>query len=160
MVSARPIAGQPIETVWGGEVHDAAVARIGVQFGGGATVGVSSTLNLSLVAGHAGMVDSANKWILIPFAGLWRIQAIVAASGGGATGSGLYRVNVSVDGVAQTEVAWPSFGGILSRTVIEIVRTLAAGAKVSFASSTLQGGGTPAYSVDSGVVLLEAQSLV
>jgi len=91
MPSARPLPGEPIASVWGGEVHDVAVKARYVVAINTVAVGVSvDTAINSVIEGDASMV--AGGKIVFPVAGLYDI--IMRANITGAAGQAC-RININ-----------------------------------------------------------------
>jgi hypothetical protein len=79
-IPTRPVAGAPIVSAWGGDVHDRIYTPAGVIVSGPASIGVTAqiTVQLATVAyGNAAFLDAANNRLVVP-AGLSGLYAILA----------------------------------------------------------------------------------
>lgn len=79
VAAAKPTPGGPVESTWGGQVHDAAVLVRGVTVVGDTSSEAGVLPNTkcaltSVIEGDATMLDNANDQIIIPFDGLWHIS--------------------------------------------------------------------------------------
>jgi len=155
---ARPVAGAPIESVWGDAAHDVAVQKVGCVAFGGATVAPGGLLNLSAAGGRLSMVDAASRWIVIPVAGLWTVRAVIFGTGTAA--GGLYQVGLNVDSAGYSGCSWPCAGAAQARGTLDITRMFVAGAKVQFLAGAQVGSGASAYAIDQATVTLESLELV
>jgi hypothetical protein len=72
-VPARPVAGAPVESVWGDAVHDAGVAVIGLEATTNSVSGTAGTLTPSLVRGRGSMIVGTD--IIVPVDGLYEVFA-------------------------------------------------------------------------------------
>jgi hypothetical protein len=151
---ARPVAGAVIASAWGDAVHDAVVNKIGCVVFGGTAVGAGAYLNLAYAWGSAYMVDAPNKRILIPSAGIWRVDFTVI--GTGTNSGGLYRAGLYVNGAQYSGCAWPSQGAVAARGSMSMTRPFAASDSLTFLSDAQSGTGASSYVIDIGSVTLEA----
>lgn len=89
-VPPKPATGQPIASVWGGDVHERTYSPDGCFAAGAIITGVTAEVKLpldSVVLGASQYLDAANNQLIVP-----------------ASGSGLYLVAVSV--LFQNSATW------------------------------------------------------
>ena len=76
--ATKPVAGQPIESAWGGQVHDAAVKVRGCAVTGAASSTAAAKLPLDTVLlGDAAMADLAADELVAPQDGIYEIVATI-----------------------------------------------------------------------------------
>jgi len=146
MVAAKPTPGTPIESTWGGEVHDAAVAVRGVVCSGPAQAAAQMKQD-TIIEGDASMVDLAADYFIAPQDGVYELSTSILATG--YTG-GAYRASIQ-SGTTSSQstisgTSWVGGGGNGTRGFASAKTYLPAGGamRVLLESGT-SGSGTPSY---------------
>lgn len=117
--ATRPAAGAPIESAWGGQAHDAAVAILGVVCSAAAyTSGTGGPADLNaVVEGKASMADLAGNQVIVPQAGVYEVWAVLSASGIAVGGTYRFDLQVGVAAANYQNVAGGSFPGTAGNVV-------------------------------------------
>lgn len=159
VATPRPEPGGPIESLWGGQVHDVAVLARGVIASGAPQASKGGTIPLdTIIAGAADMVDLATNEFVAPVAGVYELQTTVTCTGaarGAEYFSHVYRSAGKVyAGISATA---PTAGATARRLHHGGLIVLAAGERIMIEATETMTGGSLAF--DQACFRLIAQEL-
>lgn len=142
--ASRPTPGAPIESAWGGQVHDVAVLARGVIVSGAATATKGAKLDLgTVIAGAAALVDLASNEFVAPVDGVYEYLATISGTGAAAGAQYFSHVYYSASstyaGISGTA---PTAGGTARRLTQCGLLILTAGARIYAEVTEPQSGGS------------------
>lgn len=142
--ASRPTPGAPIESAWGGQVHDVAVLLRGVLVNGAATGTAATPLPLdTILAGDPTFVDLASNELVAPVDGIYELLATVNGTGQAAGGAYFAHLYLSPSLTYQSmSGSAPSAGGSARRYFLGGLIVCAAGTRFIIQNANPGSGGS------------------
>lgn len=154
----KPVAGAPVESAWGGQVHDVAVlSKCVIVSGALSAAAYTGKLAIdNVMAGNPAMADLAADELIIPQDGIYEVLATCAGSG--AAAGATYLVNTYLNGAyCQIGGSTATAGGSSRRMTLAGIVVATAGWRLRFDAAVNPSGGQ--MNIERASLRLIAQAL-